>query len=273
MNFFIFIIYLFFFGWFFSKPQRLFLLFIFFGLFICNPPGYTFISPFIIIGIAGYQFWVIGYKIFLKHRNKKVNVDNKEIRKKGIHRKLQEARQWEQFEKGNSLKIQREQRRIERLQREQQEKESILQAYGLDEEIYNIIQYLNQLLHIQKHHLTKNEREQKAAILNNYNLYIQKLGYGYVYFVKENTKGAIKIGKAKDPYDRIVNGFGVKIPFELEVVYLIKTWNDTKLESAFHDIFKNKRVNGEWFSLNEEDIVWIKSKNYPIEMLNLLSKK
>lgn len=88
---------------------------------------------------------------------------------------------------------------------------------------------------------------------------------GYVYFVQEHMNGTFKIGKTKNVEKRM-NIFGVKLPFENKLIYLIKTGNHHQTEAAFHKHFADKRLEGEWFALNKEDISWIKEGKYTAEI-------
>ncbi|MGH2317865.1 GIY-YIG nuclease family protein [Planococcus sp. SE5232] len=84
---------------------------------------------------------------------------------------------------------------------------------------------------------------------------------GYVYFVQEYMTGSFKIGKTKQ-IDRRMNVFNVKLPFENKLIFLIKTADHHQTESAFHQHFSDKRLEGEWFSLTREDLSWIKKGFY-----------
>ena len=84
---------------------------------------------------------------------------------------------------------------------------------------------------------------------------------GYVYFVQEYMNGTFKIGKTKH-VERRMNLFGVKLPFENKLIYLIQTANYHQTEVAFHKHFSNKRLEGEWFALTKEDISWIRGSKY-----------
>lgn len=88
---------------------------------------------------------------------------------------------------------------------------------------------------------------------------------GYVYFVQEYMNGTFKIGKTKNVEKRM-NIFGVKLPFENKLIYLIKTGNHHQTEAAFHKHFADKRLEGEWFALNKENISWIKEGKYTAEI-------
>lgn len=76
---------------------------------------------------------------------------------------------------------------------------------------------------------------------------------GYIYIIKEQENGRVKIGKAKHYINRL-NIFNVKLPFPYEVIKIFEVSNRHKVEKLLHDNFSNKRLNGEWFELNDEDI-------------------
>jgi hypothetical protein len=90
---------------------------------------------------------------------------------------------------------------------------------------------------------------------------------GYVYFVQEYMNGSFKIGKTKH-IEKRMNLFNVKLPFENKLVFLIKTGNHHQTEIAFHKYFSEKRLEGEWFALNSEDVAWIKNEKYTDEINN-----
>ena len=95
---------------------------------------------------------------------------------------------------------------------------------------------------------------------------------GYVYFVQEHMNGTFKIGKTKH-IEKRMNLFSVKLPFENKLVFLIKTGNHHQTEVAFHKHFSNKRLEGEWFTLNKVDIAWIKEGNYTLEINQTINKQ
>lgn len=88
---------------------------------------------------------------------------------------------------------------------------------------------------------------------------------GYVYFVQEYMTGSFKIGKTKQ-IDRRMNVFNVKLPFENQLIFLIKTADHHQTELAFHRYFSDKRLEGEWFSLTRDDLAWIKKGFYTEEI-------
>lgn len=80
---------------------------------------------------------------------------------------------------------------------------------------------------------------------------------GYVYLVQSPTS-AYKIGKTVDPDNRMKT-FSVKLPFEVDYVCVIQSDDMHTLETELHAKFEHKRVNGEWFDLDETDVEYIKS--------------
>lgn len=80
---------------------------------------------------------------------------------------------------------------------------------------------------------------------------------GYVYLIQSPT-GSYKIGRTKDPSNRMKT-FTVKLPFEVDYVCVIETADMYRLEGDLHLRFNSKRVNGEWFRLEPQDVEHIKS--------------
>ncbi len=75
---------------------------------------------------------------------------------------------------------------------------------------------------------------------------------GYVYLLQSST-GYWKIGRTHSPNNRL-RTFNVKLPFEVEYKHLIQTDDMYALENQLHERFKDKRINGEWFTLDSEDV-------------------
>jgi hypothetical protein len=96
-------------------------------------------------------------------------------------------------------------------------------------------------------------RDHSETMLKDKNL-IQEycLDVGSVYFIE--SEFGWKIGKAKDVSKRR-RAFGVQLPFEFALRYHVKTANKTELEKYFHNYFKDKLINGEWYLIKIEDIV------------------
>jgi hypothetical protein len=75
---------------------------------------------------------------------------------------------------------------------------------------------------------------------------------GFVYVVRSAT-GLYKIGKSKDPENRLKALF-ISSPIELELIRKIETDDMHALEYELHLRFSEKRVQGEWFKLDDADL-------------------
>ncbi len=76
------------------------------------------------------------------------------------------------------------------------------------------------------------------------------LSHSFVYFIKDHTRGMIKIGRSSRPLKRgwqILQKFGG----EIEILATIKILA-APLETSLHSKFKQHCVEGEWFSLSKE---------------------
>lgn len=81
----------------------------------------------------------------------------------------------------------------------------------------------------------------------------------YVYLIQDvSVTGYCKIGRTNLPAKRLYD-FGVHLPMRLSVVHIIPTDNMVHLETYLHRIYANKRINGEWFALEPNDIEYIKT--------------
>lgn len=80
---------------------------------------------------------------------------------------------------------------------------------------------------------------------------------GWVYLIR-SFSGHYKIGLSTNPAYR-VETFGVKLPFEVYPVCLIRTNNALELERELHDRFSSSRQNGsEFFDLTWDEVKYIK---------------
>lgn len=75
---------------------------------------------------------------------------------------------------------------------------------------------------------------------------------GHVYLL--HGGGYFKIGKTTDLSARSQQ-ISLQLPFEVKLIHSISTNNITETERYWHNKFKPKRLNGEWFNLSEEDVV------------------
>jgi hypothetical protein len=74
---------------------------------------------------------------------------------------------------------------------------------------------------------------------------------GYIYILE--SRYGYKIGKTKDLPTRM-HFFGVKLPFETGLVHAILSSNITRAESALHSAYADRRIDGEWFALSDNDL-------------------
>lgn len=80
---------------------------------------------------------------------------------------------------------------------------------------------------------------------------------GYVYVLTALHDDTVyKIGRTNNPSDRL-RTFNVKLPFDVEYLHVIKTSDMHALEGQLHRKFGSKRVNGEWFKLDNDDLDYI----------------
>ncbi|HEU4554996.1 MAG TPA: GIY-YIG nuclease family protein [Chitinophaga sp.] len=92
---------------------------------------------------------------------------------------------------------------------------------------------------------------------------------GYIYFIRETLFGHVKIGRSRNLEKRL-RIFAADLPFETQLLRYIKTYNYEKIELELHKIFSQKRVKGEWFRLEDEDIDRINNNNFPDAILTLI---
>lgn len=75
--------------------------------------------------------------------------------------------------------------------------------------------------------------------------------HGYVYFVC--SEYGYKIGCAKD-YKSRVKSLGTIMPFDYDVTHVIECVNYQELERILHKAFESKRIKGEWFKIDNDDM-------------------
>jgi len=79
---------------------------------------------------------------------------------------------------------------------------------------------------------------------------------GWVY-VLDDRMGHFKIGCAVN-LDRRIRQLKILLPFPVIVAYAFETDNPRQVEAMLHQRFADKRLNGEWFALNDNP----KTKDY-----------
>nr|WP_231607395.1 GIY-YIG nuclease family protein [Fictibacillus sp. 18YEL24] len=79
---------------------------------------------------------------------------------------------------------------------------------------------------------------------------------GYVYFLKEFNSNNVKIGKTKNLKHRVTT-LKSMLPYKSELIHYIITPKYSVTETFFHNLFQGKKVKGEWFNLEPDDINFI----------------
>ena len=93
---------------------------------------------------------------------------------------------------------------------------------------------------------------------------------GSVYFIKHTGLSPVKIGysSAENPIARLYS-MTTYAPYGVELLGFIQTLNAKQLERKLHKKYKNKRLNGEWFELTNEDIAIELQSNTKFENVRL----
>ncbi|MGA3283856.1 MAG: GIY-YIG nuclease family protein [Verrucomicrobiota bacterium] len=87
----------------------------------------------------------------------------------------------------------------------------------------------------------------------------------YIYLTKSDF--GYKIGRTTNPDKRPLSVAG-NMPIKLTVITVIEVPDSIEAERRIHGQFAEKRLRGEWFSLDEHDVGLI--KGYPETFENLL---
>lgn len=80
---------------------------------------------------------------------------------------------------------------------------------------------------------------------------------GYIYLLCISNK-YYKIGLSRQPNQRL-RGIRWASPFPVEKLHQFYCQYISEIEAALHDRFRDKRLNGEWFELSQEDVRWFMS--------------
>jgi hypothetical protein len=86
-----------------------------------------------------------------------------------------------------------------------------------------------------------------------------KESFGYVYLIKAGKH--YKIGKA-NAVNRRFSQLRIQLPDRAELVHQITTDDPFGIEAYWHTRFSDKRLNGEWFTLNQQDIKAFRRRNF-----------
>jgi hypothetical protein len=82
---------------------------------------------------------------------------------------------------------------------------------------------------------------------------------GYIYLAHDTATNAYKIGYSQDPVKR-VKGLNVSTPnLSIELIHHFPADEMAHAEAKLHKAFSEQRIGGEWFTLDQNQIDWIKS--------------
>lgn len=81
-----------------------------------------------------------------------------------------------------------------------------------------------------------------------------------VYVLKIESENKYKIGYTKRKLEKRLKELQTGCPDVIEPVWYFESKYVTKLESYLHRQFKNKKIEGEWFILEDGDIDIIKKE-------------
>ncbi|WP_189615959.1 GIY-YIG nuclease family protein [Pigmentiphaga litoralis] len=132
--------------------------------------------------------------------------------------------------------------------------DAVVDRYGLDDLFAEHLSAEPTLPRLRPHRSLSNHTPQASSSRNAIpgHIYFLKSPYGY------------KIGKTVNLRDRM-RLFGVKLPFVNSLEYSFHTPDYTAAETGLHRHFAHKRLEGEWFALDEADLQYIKQSTTPLE--------
>ena len=82
---------------------------------------------------------------------------------------------------------------------------------------------------------------------------------GHVYLLKHDK--VYKIGRSKDAVRRYKE-IRTQMPYTTEEVHVIETDDPVGIENYWHNRFKDKRLDGEWFELSSADVKAFKKRKF-----------
>mgnify|MGYP000098690222 CR=1 FL=1 len=77
---------------------------------------------------------------------------------------------------------------------------------------------------------------------------------GYIYLLHADTQNCFKIGRTNNLQRRLAN---ILLPFPITLVHSIQVADMVWAERHLHQRFADKRLNGEWFNLDSDDVAYI----------------
>jgi hypothetical protein len=107
--------------------------------------------------------------------------------------------------------------------------------------------------HLDKRYSTKVARQFVKATKKK-----PKAVLNYVYILESG--GYYKIGRTTGAVKRLQDIARTIIPFETQIVFLVKIDNAAECEAEMHREYKEHRVRGEWFELTEWEVAQLQRK-------------
>lgn len=84
---------------------------------------------------------------------------------------------------------------------------------------------------------------------------------GFIY-VLSTGQGEYKIGLTTKKPTKRLKQIKPKLPYDLEIILVYESRDVYKDEKYYHTKFEEKRLNGEWFGLNKDDIENLKNNGF-----------
>jgi hypothetical protein len=103
---------------------------------------------------------------------------------------------------------------------------------------------------------------------------MEQLQTGGCVYILKTGKNLYKIGKTNDLQRRLA-AYHTHLPLLFRVIRQYTAVNISELEGSLHIVFQHKRVKGEWFELQKDDLVICDNiaRNYALDKLHRQPKK
>jgi hypothetical protein len=86
--------------------------------------------------------------------------------------------------------------------------------------------------------------------------------FGSVYLLK-GPGSRYKIGKT-NAFGRRKRELSIQLPFDIRKIHVVETDDPSGVEAYWHQRFGAKRINSEWFELNNEDVAAFKMEAFEV---------
>lgn len=142
----------------------------------------------------------------------------------------------------------------------------LLVQSGETEQLLNILNYMGAkkiVALLDNPHLSEKSRVivhdyLSGSIRTNKTPEIKVEAEGVVYLLQSGVY--FKIGKTRHlPHRAKQLAIGVKVPFDIKLIHAFTSIDCQVAELKLHQLFHEKRVEGEWFTLLDEDVEYIKA--------------